>query len=130
MAHQHFWLGLFTFANTLLVALLALNVSRVRIREKVANGDGGSLPLKKAIRAHGNGVEHLVVVGLQLLALDIGQAPVPVQATLVIVFTLSRLLHALGMLGSQFQLRRVAALGTYASELGGAAAVLWVCVLA
>lgn len=126
---QHFWLGVFTFANTLLVTLLALNVSRLRIKEKVANGDGGFVSLKKAIRAHGNGVEHLVVAGVQVLALDVCGAPPWGLASLVIAFTASRLLHALSMLASRFRLRQLTALGTYLSELGGAVAVLWWCVL-
>ena len=120
---QHFWLSVFVFANTLLAALLALNVSRVRIREKIPHGDGGNVSLKKAIRAHGNGVEHLIVVGLQVLALDLARAPSSALATLVIVFTGSRLLHAFSMLDSRFRLRQVSALGTYASEVGGAVAV-------
>jgi uncharacterized membrane protein YecN with MAPEG domain len=121
---QHFWLGAFTAANTLLLALLALNVSRVRIREKVSHGDGGVLELKKAIRAHGNGVEHLVVVGLQVLTLELMKASPTVLAGLVVVFTTSRILHAVSMLGALPSLRRFSAVGTYASELGGAAAVL------
>jgi len=121
---QHFWLGVFTFANTLLLALLALNVSRVRIREKVSHGDGGVLALKKAIRAHGNGVEHLVVVGLQVLTLELLQASPTIVATLVVVFTASRVLHAVSMLGAFPSMRRVGAVGTYASELGAAAALL------
>lgn len=121
---HHYWFVLFTVANTLLVTLLAMNVSRVRIREKVGNGDGGNSSLRKAIRAHGNGVEHLVVVGLQVLALEFARMPPTVVATLVIVFTVSRLAHAISMLSSTFRLRQAAALGTYASELGGAAALL------
>lgn len=59
---QHFWLGVFTAANTLLLALLAFNVSR--------------------------------------------------------------LLHAVSMLGALPALRKASAAGTYPSELGGVVAVL------
>lgn len=120
----YFWLGAFAAANTLLLTLLALNVSRVRIRERVSHGDGGVLALKKAMRAHGNGVEHLVVVGLQVLALELMGASPAVLATLVLVFTGSRIVHAAGMLGSLAGLRRAGAVGTYLSELGGVAAVV------
>ena len=120
---QHFWLGVFTAANTLLLALLAFNVSRLRMRERVAHGDGGVLPLKKAIRAHGNGVEHLVVVGLQVLTLELMGASGTLPATLVIVFTASRILHAVSMPGALPGLRKASA-GAYASELGGVVAVL------
>lgn len=121
---QHFWLGAFTAANTLLLTLLALNVSRVRLRERVAHGDGGVLALKKAMRAHGNGVEHLVVAGLQVLALELMGAGPVVMATLVLVFTGSRIVHAAGMLTAAPGLRRAGAVGTYLSELGGVVAVL------
>lgn len=127
---RHVWLAVFTFANSLLVTLLAMNVSRLRIRERVANGDGGQVSLKKAIRAHGNGVEHLVVVGLQVVALEACGAPGPVLATLVITFTVSRYLHAYSMLASRFRLRQLTALATYLSEVGGAIAVLCACVSA
>lgn len=127
--NAYFWLGVFTAANTLLLTLLALNVSRLRIRERVSHGDGGHLSLKKAIRAHGNGVEHLVVVALQVLTLELLGAPYLVLAALVTLFTASRILHAASMLGAWSGLRKASAAGTYLSELGGAVAVL-VCLLA
>ena len=125
---EYFWLGVFTAMNTLLLTGLAVNVSRVRLRERVAHGDGGLLPLKKAIRAHGNGVEHLVVGGLQVLTLELLGAPSIVLGLVVGVFTASRMLHAASMLGSFPRMRRLGAIGTYAIELAGGVAVV-VCLL-
>jgi len=125
----HFWFDLFVFLNVLILTLLALNISRLRISEKVANGDGNNVELKKAIRAHGNGVEHVVVFALLILALESGSAPSTLLAALVGVFTLGRLAHAAGMLGSFFNLRRLGAVTTYLLELAALAGVLRYCLL-
>jgi uncharacterized membrane protein YecN with MAPEG domain len=42
------------------VTLLAANISRIRVKEIVGTGDGGKLPLKKAIRAHINVLEYSI----------------------------------------------------------------------
>jgi len=117
------WFGLFVLLNVSLLTLLAMNISRLRMRERVANGDGGLLSLKKAIRAHLNGVEHTVVFALVILALTQTQAGPKVLATLVVGFTVARLLHAYGMLASAFDIRRVGAGMTYLFELMGLAAL-------
>ena len=64
------WFKFYVFANVLIITLLALNVSRLRMFERVANGDGGKVSLKKAIRAHANGVEHVMPYGLVMYALQ------------------------------------------------------------
>jgi uncharacterized membrane protein YecN with MAPEG domain len=117
------WFGIFVLFNVLLLTLLAMNISRLRMQERVANGDGGLLSLKKAIRAHLNGVEHTVVYALVILALALMQVSPKVMATLVIGFSVSRLLHAYGMLASAFDIRRVGAGTTYLFELMGLAAL-------
>ena len=117
------WFQLYACMNGLMVTLLALNVSRLRIRERVGNGDGDRPVMKRAIRAHGNGVEHVTVFGLCLLALELGTASTPLLATLVIGFTLCRALHAAAMLCSRFDFRRIAAGGTYLFELAAIGAL-------
>ena len=126
---SHFWFNLFVFLNVLIVTVLALNVSRLRIGEKVPNGDGGNVLLKKSIRAHGNGVEHVVVFALTILALDSGRTPSALLATLVLGFTAARLAHAAGMLASAFNLRRLGAVATYLFELTALAGVLRYAIL-
>lgn len=105
--------------NALIVTLLALNVSRNRIRHRVANGDGGKLEMKAAIRAHGNAVEHMTVFGFVVLALDFAGATPMLLGTLVALFTVSRLMHAASMLGLGFNLRRAAAGLCYLAEVVG-----------
>lgn len=115
----HHWFVVFAAVNGLLVTLLAINVSINRIKHKVGNGDGGKLPVKSAIRAHGNAVEHTTIYAIIILALSFMNTPGSLQAVLVIGFSLSRLAHAVSMLTAKFNLRRLAAGGTYLFELLG-----------
>ena len=106
------WFKFYVFANVLIITLLALNISRLRMTERVANGDGGRVSLKKAIRAHANGVEHVLPYGLIIFALQ----DASLLMVLVLGFTVARVLHSVSMLGAFFNLRRLAALLTYGFE--------------
>jgi uncharacterized membrane protein YecN with MAPEG domain len=123
MSH-FYWFEVYVFLNALMLTLLALNISRLRITEKVANGDGGKLVLKQAIRTHMNGIEHVLMYGLVILALSFAAPPKALMATLVIGFTLSRLVHAMGMMTTLFQARRIGAGVTYLFEVGAILAIL------
>lgn len=122
--HDFLWFKLYVIFNAGLVTLLACNVSRLRIRERVANGDGGLRVLKQAMRAHGNGVEHVTIFGLLVLALCVTPLPAHTLATLVCTFSLGRLAHAGGMLGAHFNARRLGAGLTYLAELAAVALLL------
>ncbi|MCB9506160.1 MAG: MAPEG family protein [Myxococcales bacterium] len=111
--------ALYAGAGVLLLTLLALNVSRVRIAERVANGDGGSRALKKAIRAHMNSVEHLVPFGLVVAGLGQVGADTRLVTALAAAMLAARVGHAASMLGSRFQVRRWAAGLTYVVEVVG-----------
>ena len=82
----------------LLSAVLGLNISRLRRGRRVSLGDGGDKELETAIRAHGNLMEWapFVMLLIYLLHGPYGDRSV---AILAILFTLSRLAHAGGMLG-------------------------------
>lgn len=114
---MYYWFVIFAAFNGLLVTLLAINVSINRIKHKVGNGDGGKLPVKSAIRAHGNAVEHTTIFAIMILALTFIDTPGSLQAVLVIGFSVSRLAHAISMITAKFNLRRLAAGGTYLFEL-------------
>lgn len=118
------WFKIFAGLNGLLLTLLALNVSRIRITHKIAHGDGGSIPMKAAIRTHMNGVEHVSIFGLMLLALSLPPVSPVILPTLVLAFTLSRLVHAVGMLSKFFNLRRLGAGVTYTCEVVAAVYLL------
>ena len=115
------WFFVYVLFNIGLLTVLGLNVSLQRIRLGVANGDGGQLTLKKAIRAHGNGVEHITAFGFVALALAMAGTEPVTQAWLIGGFSVGRVLHAAGMLGSGFQLRRVGAGLTFLGEVSALA---------
>ena len=104
--------------SVLWVTLLALNVSRIRIKEKVGIGDGGRLAIKKATRAHINALEHTIpfcVLAYPLTAI----VSENVLLGLSVVFFASRLLHAYSFYASSDPLRQISAGITYLALLGG-----------
>ncbi len=111
------WFSLYVLIHALLVTLLAMNVSRLRITLRIANGDGDNRQMRAAIRAHGNAVEHVLIFALPVLALALQPASAVLLATLVLGFALARVLHAAGMLVPVFNFRRIGALLTYLLEL-------------
>lgn len=117
-----FWFAIFVSTNGLIIVALASLVSWRRIRLRVPHGDGGLIPMKQAIRAHGNAAEHVPLMGLIVLALCAQQADQNLVAALVLGFTVSRLLHPLGMLGTAFWARRLGATPSYLAETIGAIA--------
>lgn len=121
---MYFWFTLFAGLHGLLLTLLAMNVSRCRLKYRVGNGDGEVRELKQAIRAHGNAVEHSLLFALLVLALCIQGQGAGLTGFLVIAFTGVRVLHALSMLQARFKLRQLTAGGTYALELMASLLVL------
>ena len=91
----------------LLYTVLAVQVGRLRQRDRAAFGDNGSLALRSAIRAHANFIEYVPIITLMVAMLEMsGLAAAWVGALLV-----SRLLHPLGMYAApntlQFRIGRV-----------------------
>lgn len=70
---MYFWFIVFAAINGLLVTLLAMNVSYNRMTLKIANGDGGDVDMRKAIRAHGNAVEHCLLFGMMMWGIVLSQ---------------------------------------------------------
>jgi uncharacterized protein len=102
---------------------LSLNVSLTRQRTKTGIGTGAdpSGPLNKAVRAHGNAAEYVpIFVTLFLYFLLAGASGW--ITWVVAIITISRVLHAVGMLLTRsfnappHPLRGIGAAGTY---LGG-----------
>jgi uncharacterized protein len=97
-------------------AVLSANVSRARRRQREFP-QSTDAELTKAIRAHGNASEYLplfVAIFLYLPSVQSG----PFAATIAVTATLSRILHAAGMLivasvAERHPLRFCGALGTY-----------------
>ena len=95
------WVAVFAAVNLLLLVLLTFQVVGARRKHKVVLGDGGNAEVLQAMRTHGNAAETmpLALFGLGLLAfID----PIPLVSVIGLgaAFTLSRLLHAVGLSGS------------------------------
>ncbi|PKI17987.1 MAPEG family protein [Colwellia sp. 12G3] len=121
--NDYFWFSALVAINSLLILVLAMNVSRLRIKHKISLGDGGNKCLMAAIRTHCNGVEQLPVFAIVILALTFLNVSVNILSILVIGFTLARLCHAYGMLYQLFLARRLGAGFTYIFQVAAAVTV-------
>ena len=108
-----FWFSLFVAANGLLLLTLSANISRLRMKYKIAHGFGENKHLMKAIRVHYNGVEQVPIYGLAILALTLLGSSNLVLGCLVSAFTVSRFIHAYGMLFRSMTARQIGAGATY-----------------
>ncbi|MFT5676942.1 MAG: putative membrane protein YecN with MAPEG domain [Paraglaciecola sp.] len=116
-----YWFIILVAANSVILLLFTINVSRLRLKYEISWGDGGNKNLMKAIRLHSNGTEQVPIYILIILSLVfIGSSNI-LLAPLVVVFTLSRLIHAHGLLYNSPISRKVGAAITYASQ--GAAVI-------
>lgn len=94
----------------LLILALAIRVSLLRNRFRVALGDGGNEELMRAIRSHANTVEFLPMFVILSLCYELYAGANWALATLVGLFLFGRLSFAIGMaLAPVHLLRRVGA---------------------
>jgi len=110
---------LFVALGVLLITALAMNISRVRMKEKIGNGDGNNDVLKVAIRAHMNSVEHILPFALIVFSLSQLQLESIYLAVSTYGFIIIRLLHSYSMLFSSFTIRKISAGLTYVFEVVG-----------
>lgn len=110
-------LNVYLALAVLLITFLALNISRLRIKNQIANGDGGNKDLRKAIRAHINSLEHILPYSLLMFALNSTVVSASGYAILCFGFLTIRVGHSFSMLSSKFRLRQVASLLTYLFEV-------------
>ncbi|PCJ14726.1 MAG: hypothetical protein COB04_14555 [Gammaproteobacteria bacterium] len=118
------YFNLYVALGVLLITGLAMNVSRIRISQQIGNGDGDYGPLKKAMRAHMNTIEHVVPFALilfSLVHLELGPA---LLAVCCFGFIGVRLLHSYGMLSPAFKVRQLSAALTYGFEVVGCVLIL------
>ena len=92
---------LLAVALTALLLWLVIRIVRVRIGDRVSLGTGGSEPLERLTRAHGNLVETapfaLVLAGLA----EVQGAPWWLLGPTALVFLIGRVLHALAFTGAR-----------------------------
>ncbi len=104
--------------------LLAANVSRLRGETKTGIGAGNdpSAPLNKAVRAHGNAAEFIPIFVAIFLYFSLS-APSGWVPWVVVIVTVARIFHAIGMLltltfsAPPHPLRAIGSLGTYSGGL-------------
>ncbi|MAK64807.1 MAG: glutathione S-transferase [Maricaulis sp.] len=90
--------ALYAGLNTLILIGLAINVSRIRRRDKVSLGTGSSEALERAVRVHANGIENVALglIGLWLLT-TLGLEPIWVHV-LGMALTFGRAFYSYGLL--------------------------------
>lgn len=109
----------------LLLVLLALRVSRLRMRHRVALGDGGNAELNRAIRAHANSAEQAPIFLLMSLCYELSTGSSWLLIGLVALFLLGRLSLSWGLSRASINAaRRLGAGLTYVSQLALALALL------
>ena len=101
------WAGL----NLAWTLLLALNVTRHRMKEGISTGSGNSQSLDRAVRAHGNNIEYVpgAILGILILA-ALGYSPLVINllgASLLV----ARFCHAHGIQQLEVDLPKTRVLG-------------------
>ena len=114
----------------LLYAALAIQVARLRQRDRASFGDNGSPELRSAIRVHGNFVEYVPIIALMVAMLEMSGLPATRVHVLMGALLVSRLLHPLGMYAAsntlQFRIGRVGGITiTFVLLISCAGTILW-----
>jgi uncharacterized membrane protein YecN with MAPEG domain len=81
----------------LLLIVLAFNISRYRVGQKISFGDGSHPGLKRAIRAHANLTENAPMALILLLAIEVQGFSAATIHALGAALVLGRVLHAFGL---------------------------------
>lgn len=110
--------ALYAGINILLLFLLSFRVVGSRMRTKVSLGSGGDPDLELRIRAHGNAAEYIPASMLGLIVLALLSVPVWAIHALGGVFTLGRLLHAVGLSATVLWARQFGMVLTWLGMLG------------
>jgi len=109
----------------LLLVGLAMRVSMLRMRHKVAFGDGGNAELMRAIRVHANTAEHAPIFILLALVHELARGTTGFLIALAVLFAVARLGFAVAILGRGLhKLRMATALLTYLTQAVLAGALL------
>lgn len=109
--------GLCILALTGLFLWLSIQVTQFRAKTKVLVGDGGNKDMAIAIRLHCNFAEYVPLTLVLFLMAAIAGTPPVLLTVVLLVFTLSRYMHAF-MFGDSDKLgqgRLIGMLGTWAS---------------
>jgi uncharacterized membrane protein YecN with MAPEG domain len=89
--------GFYLALLALVYAALALEVARLRRGNRILFGDGDSVRLRSAIRAHANFIEYVPIVALLVAMLEMSELSAAWVHLLMGALLVARLLHPLGM---------------------------------
>jgi uncharacterized protein len=122
--------ALYLAVLALFYTYLAINVARLRQRDRAAFGDNGSVALRSAIRAHANFVEYVPIITLMVAFLEMSGLPATRVHLYMGALVVSRLLHPLGMYAKpntlQFRIGRVGGITiTFVLLIACAITILW-----
>ena len=118
--------SLFAALLTLLYIVLAIRIIRLRWRERVGIGTGESLPLKAAVRVHGNFAEYVPLGLILLLLMEVNGASELLLFAMGGLLFIARIFHAIGLtrsIGVSIY-RTIGVLGTFSMLLVSAGFVL------
>lgn len=104
---------------------LSIRVGRVRTKEKVFIGDGGSEMVTRRMRAHSNFVENTAFVLILLALVELGLGSSMWLWAVGALYLVARILHAIGMDGMMWG-RMVGTIITMLTQLGLALGALWI----
>jgi uncharacterized protein len=114
----------FVGAILLLITALAMNVTRLRFKVGVRLGDGGDKRLGRAIRAHGNALEHGLLLAVALVLAEVAALPPPWVVGLGFAILAARVSHAAGFLRLGPRVSQAGMVVTYTIEVGLSAYLL------
>jgi len=117
--------AIYVSVNMLILVWLAFRVVVIRFKAKVAYGDGGSEPLSRAIRTHGNATEYIPIALIGLCVLATLSPVIWFIHAGGISLTLGRILHAFGFSGNILRVRQMGMMLTWGAILFIAGALLW-----
>lgn len=89
--------GIYTALCSLMFLYLAWPIASLRKQKKIGLGDGGDPELQRAIRVHGNFIEHVPITLLMLWLAEAQGTPSAVIHGLGVTLIGSRILHAYGL---------------------------------
>lgn len=118
--------AIYLAVNILLLWFLSFRVIGRRQAAKVSLGTGGDAELEIRTRAHGNASEYIPITMLGLFVLASIDAPMWMINAIGGVFTLGRVLHAIGLSATIAPARAGGMVLTWLGMLGAAAGLLYV----
>ena len=89
--------GIYTALCSLMFLYLAWPIASLRKQKKIGLGDGSDPELQRAIRVHGNFIEHVPITLLMLWLAEAQGTPLAVIHGLSVALIGSRILHAYGL---------------------------------